>query len=53
MDEAKRLSITRIHSFAGIAYTIKQQEWVHDWYALASDSHGLSWFIEVYYNDLL
>lgn len=30
MDEEKRLSITNIHPFAGIAYTIKQQERAHD-----------------------
>lgn len=49
----KKLSITHIHSFAGIAYTIKQQEQIHDWFALASDSHGLMWLAAVYYNDLL
>lgn len=30
MDEENRLSIANIHSFAGIAYTIKQQELAHD-----------------------
>lgn len=33
-DKANRLSITHIHSFAGIAYTIQQKEQAHDQFGL-------------------
>lgn len=44
MDEENRLIITNIHSFAGIIYTIKQQEWEHDWFALPWQATHMDWF---------